>query len=78
LKGLGTVLIGQNSSWRIIVLYRTAERKATDSGGARAPAPTRLYLAVPKIRRHCHGCVHPGVRETLEVVLAHRLHLGWR
>ncbi len=76
LKGLGTVLIGQNSSWRIIVLYRTAERKATDSGGAPAPPPTRLYLAVPKIRRHCHGCVYSGARETLEVVLTHRLHFG--
>ena len=30
------------------------------------------------IRKHCRKRVHPGAREALEVVLAHRLHLGRR
>ena len=34
-------------------------------------------LTASKIRKHYHGCVHAGARETLEVVLAYRLHLSW-
>ena len=26
------------------------------------------------IRKHCHGCVYSGTRQTLKVLLAHRLH----
>jgi hypothetical protein len=32
----------------------------------------------PRTRRHCYRRVHPGACETLEVILAHRLHFGWR
>src|SRR5258708_39576231 len=34
-------------------------------------------LTAAKIRRHYHRRVHSGARKALEVVLTHRLHLGW-
>src|SRR5208337_1037122 len=41
-------------------------------------ASRKSNLTASNIRRHCHGCVHAGVSQALEVVLPHRLHLGGR
>jgi hypothetical protein len=41
-------------------------------------ASGKLNPRIFRIRKHCLRRVYPGARQTLEVVLAHRPHLGWR
>jgi len=41
-------------------------------------ASRKFNLTASKIRRHCPRRVYARTRKTLEVVLTHRLHFGWR
>jgi len=40
-------------------------------------ASVKRVLRVSRIRRHWSRCLHPRAREALEVVLGHRLRIGW-
>src|SRR5258708_24244116 len=59
----------------------TARRMPTSAGFPRNAPHNYLLQIISRVRMFEHGVrggLHARPRKTLEVVLAHRLHLGWR
>jgi hypothetical protein len=68
-----------NSPARTLVLMDNATIRKLNHGESRASSRLLgLRIHATGIWKHCPRRVYSRARETLEVVLARRLHLGWR